>query len=120
MHRTVQLIVFAPEMMTAVVPGMQCIAGDVVQLPTRPGLHTRLMDHVAKHVVVIAHDNPVIGVDHLALIAFDVQLDAGGILLVNDSSVPLKSVVLQSKEGTAQCVKISRGRRVGMSGCSVV
>ena len=36
------------------------------------------MDAVAEHVVVVAHDDAVLGVDDLALVAFDVEHDAGG------------------------------------------
>ena len=57
--------------------------------------------------VAILHD----GVAHRALVTFDVQFDAGRILLFDDRAVPLKAVVRDGEEGAAQRVKVrDRGR----------
>ena len=49
-----------------------------------------------------------------ALVAFDVELDTGGILLLDDGAVALKAVVGDGEEGAAQRVEVGDGRRVGM------
>ena len=81
--------------MAAAVPGADGLAGHVVQHPARAGLHAELVDAVAEHVVGVAHDDALLEctgrqvvdgqfalVAHGALVAFDVQLDAGGEALV--------------------------------------
>ena len=45
--------------MAAAVPGVERLAGDVVEHPALAGLHARLVDAVAEHVVVVAHDDAV-------------------------------------------------------------
>ena len=72
--------------MAAAVPGADGLAGHVVEHPARAGFHAELVDAVAEHVVGVAHDDAAeriaglltIGVAHGALVAFDVELDAGG------------------------------------------
>jgi hypothetical protein len=69
------------------------------------------MNSVTEHVVVVAHDDApqhvaVLrdGVAHCSLIAFDVQLDAGWILFLDDGAVPLKAIVGDGEEASTQRV----------------
>ena len=70
------------------VPGADGLAGHVVQHPALARLHAGLVDAVAEHVVVVAHDDAPCGrclhdgIAHCALVAFDVELDAGVELLL--------------------------------------
>jgi hypothetical protein len=69
------------------------------------------MDPGAEHVVVVAHDDPVFGVDDFALVAFDVQDNTRGIVLLDQRTVALESVASDGQEGTAQGVEMGNGRR---------
>ena len=46
--------------MAAAVPGADGLAGHVVQHPARARLHAELVDAVAEHVVVVAHDDALL------------------------------------------------------------
>ena len=105
------------------VPGADRLARHVVQHPALARLHAGLVDAVAEHVVVVAHDDAAQrvailhdGIAHRALVAFDVQLDAGGILLLDDGVVPLEAVVRDGEEGPAQRVEVGDGGRLTVNG----
>ena len=109
--------------MAAAVPGADRLAGHVVQHPALARFHAGLVDAVAEHVVVVAHDDATQrvailhdGVAHLSLVAFDVQFNAGGIFLLDDGVVPLKAVVRNREEGAAQCVEMRDGGRLTVNG----
>ena len=73
--------------MVAAVPGADRLAGHIVQHPALARLHAGLVDAVAEHVVVVAHDDAVFGVDDLALVAFDVQIRRGSRILLGGSAL---------------------------------
>ena len=105
------------------------LAGHVVQHPALARLHAGLVDAVAEHVVVVAHDDAaervaglLDGVAHGALVAFDVQLDAGGEALFGAVEVVAgadDAVARDGQEGAAERVEVRGGRRVGM-GCGAL
>ena len=74
-RRPPQWIVGGAELVIAAVPGVEGLARDIVQHPALARLHAGLVDAVAEHVVVVAHDDAVLGVDDFALVAFDVEID---------------------------------------------
>ena len=99
------------------------LAGHVVQHPALARLHAGLVDAVAEHVVVVAHDDaPLvrsIGVDDLALVAFDVEDDAGAVELLDGRIgrrrvAVLEPVVGDGEEGAAERVGVGDGGRVGV------
>ena len=84
------------------------------------------MDLGAKHIIVIAHDNSAFliiilhnGIAHFELVAFNVQLDTGGILLFDDGAIPFKAVVGEGEEGSAQRVEVGDGGRLTVNGSFV-
>ena len=77
-------------------PTRDGLAGDIVQRPALAGFHAGLVDPVAEHVVVVVHDDPAVGVDHLALVAFDVESGAGGVELLAGGSPPAYSIPVVS------------------------
>ena len=79
--------------MVAAVPGVDGLAGHVVEHPAFARLHAGLVDARAEHVVVVAHDDAVLGVDDLALVAFDVE-DRRGWRTSSSTIVPLRSNLL--------------------------
>src|SRR5947209_3606279 len=96
--------------MVAAVPDADGLASRIVQHPAITGIHASLVDAVAEHVVVVAHDNATQqvvvlydGIAHVALVAFDVQGDARRKL--NRRSIRLEPVMRQCQEGAAQAVK---------------
>jgi len=62
------------------------------------------MNPSTQHVVVVPHYDTVLGVDHLALIAFDVEDDARCILLFDDIVVPLRFIVRNREERSPERV----------------
>ncbi len=106
-----QLIVSGAELVIAAVPGVKRIACHVVQHPALARLHAGLVDLRAEHVVVVSHDDAVLGVDHFALVAFDVEDDTGGIFLLDDGAIALESVVRDREEGAAERVGVGDRRR---------
>ena len=112
LHRPPQRIVFRAERIFAAVPAADRLAGDVVEHPALAGLHARLVDARAEHVIVIAHDRAAERVDDFALVAFDVEHGAGRILLV--VAVLILAVVGDGQKGSAQRVEMGNGRRVGV------
>ena len=52
------------------------------------------MNLAAEHVVVVAHDDAVLGVDDFALVAFDVEYDVGWVSLLDRFNEP--SLILLS------------------------
>jgi hypothetical protein len=92
--------------MIPAVPGVERLARDIVQHPALARLHAGLMDAGAEQVVVVAHHDAILGIDHLALIAFDVELDAGRVLFLYrfDRAVrflTLELVMSNCKEGAS-------------------
>ena len=93
------------------------------------------MDAVAEHVVGVAHDDALLErarrqvvdgqlalVAHGALVAFDVQLDAGGEALFGAVEVVAgadDAVARDGQEGAAQRVEVGGGGRVGV-GCGAL
>ena len=65
------------------------------------------MDAVAEHVVVVAHDDAVVGVFDLALISFDVQGYAGGIF--PNRTAGILAVVGNRQHGPTQRVEPGHG-----------
>src|SRR3990172_3250878 len=77
---------------TPAVPGANGLARHVVEHPAFARFHAGLVDAIAEHVVVVAHDDAakfvsdlvalrvagtLVGIAYGALVAFDVKLDAG-------------------------------------------
>ena len=132
LHRAAQRVVGGGEVVAAAVPGADGLAGHVVQHPARAGLHAELVDAVAEHVVGVAHDDALLErtgrqvvdgqfalVAHGALVAFDVQLDAGGEALFGAVEVVAgadDAVARHGQEGAAERIEMRGGRRVGV-GC---
>ena len=123
-QRAAQRVVFGAEGMAAAVPGADGLAGHVVQHPALARLHAGLVDAVAEHVVVVAHDDAALrvaglldGVAHCALVAFDVQLDAGGELLDRRSaSLRSNPLCARVRKGRPSVSKWAIGGRVGVGG----
>ena len=134
-YRPAQRVVGGGEVVAAAVPGADGLSGHVVQHPARAGFHTELMDAVAEHVVGVTHDDTLLDctrrqvierqltlVAHGALVAFDVQLDAGGeadfgaVEIVAGAD---DAVARQRQEGTAERIEMCSGRCVGM-GCGAL
>ncbi len=67
------------EPVIAAVPGVERIARRVGKHSALARFHGGLINAGARHVVVVAHDDAVVGVDHLARVAFDVENDAGAV-----------------------------------------
>src|SRR4029453_1505640 len=68
-----QAIVGGMKLVISTVPGADRLAGDIVQHPALAGPHTGLVDAVAEHVIIVTHDDTVLGIEDLALVAFDVE-----------------------------------------------
>ena len=81
------------------------LAGDIVQHPTLAGFHARLMDPVAKHVVVVEHHLAAERVGDGPLVALDVEFDARWILAVCTHC-------RRWSEGTAERVEVRDRRRI--------
>src|ERR1700758_5180466 len=86
--------------MIPAVPGIDRLAAYVVQHPALAGLHAGLVNAGAEHVVLVAHDDAVIGVDDLALVALDVEDDAGGGMLLGRR---IPGVGAARNESVGQC-----------------
>src|SRR6516225_7419846 len=70
------------KLMIPAVPGIERLAAHIVQHPALAGLHAGLMDAGAEHVIVVAHDDAIVGIDDLALVALDVEGSPGGVELL--------------------------------------
>ena len=128
-QRPAKLIVLGLELMAPAVPGANRLADHIIQHPPLASLHARLVNAVAEHIVVVAHNNAPARivclhdrVADLALIAFNVQLDAGRILFLYcfDSIVgfpPFEPVMRNGQERTAQRVEMGN---TGVSACFAV
>ena len=117
--------------MPPAVPRPDGLAGHVVEHPALPSFHAELVDAVAEHVVGVTHHDATQrivdhdrvagsvscfgmgnGVAHGALVAFDIQLDAGGeALLSSVESVPGADdpIACPSQERPAQGVEMGGG-----------
>ena len=118
-RRPPQRVVGGAEAVVAAVPGVERLAGHVVQHPALARLHAGLVDAVAEHVVVVAHDDAVLGVDDLALVAFDVEDDPRAMELLDGRSgrgrvAVLGLVVGDGEEGAAERVGVGDGGCRGM------
>src|SRR5262249_11722172 len=119
-----------PQLMIPAVPAANRSPGNVVERPALARFHARLMNPRAKHVVVVAHyDSPLrIGrpnhsVSHRALVAFNVELGARGILLLYHDAVAQEPVVGGGEKCPAKRVGVGDGWRPGMDGglvCSIL
>src|SRR5262245_50187122 len=97
--------------MSSTIPRADGFADYVIQHPTLARLHARLPAAVAEHVIVVAHDHPIQGVDYVALITLDVQYNAGVIGLVYRRAIVDELIVCGGKEGASQRIEVSdRGR----------
>ena len=80
------------------------------------------MDGIAEHVIVVAHDDAIPGVDHFALIAFDVEEDARAVELLGGRIgrrrvAVLELVVCDGEEGASERVGVGNRRRRGVDSC---
>ena len=62
--------------MIARIPRVDRLSRSIVEYPARARFHAFLMETAPEHVVVVAHHNPVPGVDDRHLFAGNVQGDA--------------------------------------------
>src|SRR5262249_35285476 len=118
-----QRIVGRSKCMPPAVPHPNRVASDVVEHPTLTGLHARLIDPCADHVVVVQHHDPALRVaglahrvPHDALIAFAVEYDACWITLLDRRALTLEAVAGDRDEGATQRIEVSNARRGGMTG----
>ena len=116
-----QRVVGGAEPVIAAVPGVERLAGHVVQHPALARLHAGLMDAVAEQVVVVAHDDAVLGVDDLALVAFDVEDDPRGMELLDRRSgggrvAVLEPVVGDGEDGAPERIGMGDGGRCRVDG----
>ena len=81
------------------------LAGYIVQHPALARFHAGLVNAVAEHVVVVAHDDAIQCVDDLALVAFDVQVRARRVLL-HHCQWYLYVVIAPRSERSAKCVEV--------------
>ena len=130
LDRAAQRVVGGGEVVAAAVPGADGLAGHVVEHPARAGFHAELVDAVAEHVVGVAHDDALLErtgrqvvdwqlalVAHGALVAFDVELDAGGEAVFGAVEVVAgadDAVACHGQEGAAERIEVRGGGRVGM------
>ncbi len=108
------------------IPSTNNLAHHIIEQPALARFHACLVDAVAEHVVIVAHDDtpPLIAVLHHcitdgALVAFDVEFDAGRIQFWNNGVIPLETVVGDGQEGPAERVEVDNGRRLAVNPCLV-
>src|SRR5262245_9331766 len=99
------------ELVIPAVPSVNGLARYIVQHPALARLHAGLVDAVAKQVVVVHHHLAPERISDHALIALDVQLDAGQIVLFDSSAVAPELIVDNREEATTE--RISMGHRRG-------
>ena len=124
-QRPAQRVVLGAEGVAAAVPGADRLARHVVQHPALARFHAGLVDAVAEHVVVVAHDDAPQG--RRCTIASRTsrwlpsmsKIDAGAVELLDWADRPgciaaLEPVVRDGEERAAERVEVGDGRRVGV------
>ena len=109
-----QLIAFRAELMTPRIPDANRFSRDVVEHPALAGIYARRMNPAAEHVVVVVHHDAVLGVDHIALVTFDVVDDSRPIELVDRNTAARHPVVGNGNEGAAEGIHMGNTGSVRM------
>ena len=73
------------------------------------------MGFVTQHVVVIAHDDATVRINHFTLVTFDVEVRASEILFINKVPILRESIVRDSEKRPAQSIEVSHGWSIGVS-----
>jgi hypothetical protein len=90
----------------------------MVQRPALAGVHAQGANDVPDHIVVVAHHDPVLGIDNLALVALDVDNDHGAVERFDWQAVSRSDPVLgDGKESSPQAVQVNDSWRAGMRCC---
>ncbi len=109
-----QRVIFGAEHEFAAVPGAERLAARVVERPTLAGLHAGLMDLGFEQIIVVAHHDAVQRVNHLALIAINVEHAARAIFLLG--AIRILAIVRDGQKGSAETVEMGDSRRIGVLG----
>src|SRR5947209_1287511 len=103
--------------MISTVPGIECLAGHVVEHPALARVHARLVHTVAEDVVVAAHDDAVLRVDHFALVAFDIKVDTRAVELLGGwigrgRVAALEPVMSNGEKGSSEHIEVGSRRSI--------
>lgn len=111
-NRAPQRVVAMAEVVATAVLAVDGLAGDIGQRPALARFHAGLVDAVAEHVVVVAHDHATEGVDDLAL----VPADTSGQKCCNNSGSTISSVCPSTQSTLSRpCKSVIRIRRCANS-----
>src|SRR5215831_3822504 len=91
-----QGVINVSDRMVPAIPSPDRFTSNIVQDPAFTCFHARLMNAVAEHVIVVAHDDATLlvavldhSVAHGTLVAFNVEFDASGIRLLDNGIILL-------------------------------